>query len=168
MVGGHCIGVDPYYLSFLAKKKKIGSNLILAGRKINNDFPIFLAQFINKFLNKKKNILVLGLTFKENVSDLRNTKVIDLIKLLKKKSHKVDVNDPCADASEAKKLNIKLISLSQKNKYDVIILAVPNNYYKKLNYSFFNKKLNRDGKIFDLKAIWLKKKFPKKIEYIYL
>jgi UDP-N-acetyl-D-galactosamine dehydrogenase len=85
LVGGHCIGVDPYYLSFLAKKKKIGSNLILAGRKINNDFPIFLAQFINKFLNKKKNILVLGLTFKENVSDLRNTKVIDLIKLLKKK-----------------------------------------------------------------------------------
>ena len=168
LVGGHCIGVDPYYLSFLAKKKKIGSNLILAGRKINNDFPTFLAQFINKFLNKKKNILVLGLTFKENVSDLRNTKVIDLIKLLKKKSHKVDVNDPCADASEAKKLNIKLISLSQKYKYDVIILAVPHNYYKKLNYSFFNKKLNRDGKIFDLKAIWLKKKFPKKIEYIYL
>ena len=84
-VGGHCIGVDPYYLAYLAKRKKIGSDLILSGRKINNNFPFFLSNYINNYLSRKSKILVLGLTFKENVSDLRNTKVTDLIKSLKKK-----------------------------------------------------------------------------------
>ncbi len=167
-VGGHCIGVDPYYLSYLAKKKKIGSNLILSGRKINNDFPIFLAQFINSFFNKKKKILILGLTFKENVSDLRNTKVISLIKSLKKKGHKIDIHDSYAYEDEVKKMKLKLIPLNKKDKYDAIILAVAHDNYKKLDYSFFNKKLNKNGKIFDLKAIWRNKKLPKNIEYIIL
>jgi len=167
-VGGHCIGVDPYYLAYLAKKKKIEPNLILSGRKVNNNFPIFLAQYINNYISKKNKILVLGLTFKENVSDLRNTKVIDLIRSLKKKGHKIYVNDPGAYESEVKKMNINLTTLSKKNKYDTIILAVAHNNYKKLNYSFFNKKLNNNGKIFDLKAIWRNKKFPKGIEYLIL
>ena len=168
LVGGHCIGVDPYYLSYLAKKKKIGSNLILSGRKINNDFPIFLAQFINSFFNKKKKILILGLTFKENVSDLRNTKVISLIKSLKKKGHKIDIHDSYAYEDEVKKMKLKLIPLNKKDKYDAIILSVAHDNYKKLDYSFFNKKLNKNGKIFDLKAIWRNKKLPKNIEYIIL
>ena len=167
-VGGHCIGVDPYYLAYLAKKKKTGSNLILSGRKVNNDFPIFLAQYINNYISKKNKILVLGLTFKENVTDLRNTKIIDLIRSLKKKGHKVCVNDPYAYQKEVKKMNLKLTMLSKKDKYDTIILAVAHDNYKKLNYSFFNKKLNKNGKIFDLKAIWKNKKLPKKIEYIIL
>ena len=165
-VGGHCIGVDPYYLSYLAKKKKTGSNLILSGRKVNNDFPIFLAQYINNLIGKKKKVLVLGLTFKENVNDVRNTKVVDLIKSLKKKGHKVYVNDTYAYENEVKKMNLSLISLSKKDKYDTIILAVAHDNYKKLNYSFFNKKLNKNSKVFDLKAIWNKKRFPKKVEYI--
>ena len=167
-VGGHCIGVDPYYLSYLARQKKIGSNLILSGRKINNNFPIFLAQYINSLISKRNKILVLGLTFKENVNDLRNTKVLDLIKTLKKKGHKVYVNDLYANESEVKSMNLSLTSLSRKDKYDTIILAVAHDNYKKLSYSFFNKKLNKNAKIFDLKAIWKKKKFPKKIEYIIL
>ena len=167
-VGGHCIGVDPYYLAYLAKKKKVEPNLILSGRKVNNDFPIFLAQYINNVISKKNKILVLGITFKENVSDLRNTKVIDLIRSLKKKGHTVDVNDPYAYENEAKKMDLNLTSLSKKDKYDTIILAVAHDSYKKLNYSFFNKKLNKNGKIFDLKAIWRNKKFPKGIEYIIL
>ena len=167
-VGGHCIGVDPYYLAYLAKKKKIESNLILSGRKVNNNFPIFLAKYISNYISKKNKILVLGLTFKENVNDLRNTKVIDLIRSLKKSGHKVYVNDPVAYESDVKKMNINLTTLSKKNKYDTIILAVAHNNYKKLNYSFFNKKLNKNGKIFDLKAIWRNKKFPKEIEYIIL
>jgi len=167
-VGGHCIGVDPYYLAYLAKKKKVEPNLILSGRKVNNNFPIFLAQYISNYISKKNKILVLGLTFKENVNDLRNTKVIDLIRSLKKSGHKVYVNDPIAYESEVKKMNINLTTLSKKNKYDTIILAVAHNNYKKLNYSFFNKKLNKNGKIFDLKAIWRNKKFPKGIEYIIL
>jgi len=167
-VGGHCIGVDPYYLAYLAKKKKIESNLILSGRKVNNNFPIFLAKYISNYISKKNKILVLGLTFKENVNDLRNTKVIDLIRSLKKSGHKVYVNDPVAYESDVKKMNINLTTLSKKNKYDTIILAVAHNNYKKLNYSFFNKKLNKNGKIFDLKAIWRNKKFPKGIEYIIL
>ena len=167
-VGGHCIGVDPYYLAYLAKKKKTGSNLILSGRKVNNNFPIFLAQYISNFLTKKNKILVLGLTFKENVNDLRNTKVVDLIRSLKKKGHKVYVNDPYAYENEVKKMNLNLTVLSKKDKYDVIILAVAHDNYKKLNYPFFNKKLNKNGKIFDLKAIWKNKKIPKRIEYIIL
>ena len=167
-VGGHCIGVDPYYLAYLAKKKKTESNLILSGRKVNNDFPIFLAQYINNCISKKNKILVLGLTFKENVTDLRNTKIIDLIRSLKKKGHKVCVNDPYACQKEVKKMNLKLTMLSKKEKYDTIILAVAHDNYKKLNYSFFNKKLNKNGKVFDLKAIWKNKKLPKKIEYIIL
>ena len=167
-VGGHCIGVDPYYLAYLAKKKKVEPNLILSGRKVNNDFPIFLAQYINNVISKKNKILVLGITFKENVSDLRNTKVIDLIRSLKKKGHKIYVNDPYAYENEAKKMDLNLTSLSKKDKYDTIILAVAHDSYKKLNYSFFNKKLNKNGKIFDLKAIWKNKKFPKGIEYIIL
>jgi len=136
-VGGHCIGVDPYYLAYLAKKKKVEPNLILSGRKVNNNFPIFLAQYISNYISKKNKILVLGLTFKENVNDLRNTKVIDLIRSLKKSGHKVYVNDPIAYESEVKKMNINLTTLSKKNKYDTIILAVAHNNYKKLNYSFF-------------------------------
>ena len=167
-VGGHCIGVDPYYLAYLAKKKKVEPNLILSGRKVNNDFPIFLAQYINNVISKKNKILVLGITFKENVSDLRNTKVIDLIRSLKKKGHKIYVNDSYAYENEAKKMDLNLTSLSKKDKYDTIILAVAHDSYKKLNYSFFNKKLNKNGKIFDLKAIWRNKKFPKGIEYIIL
>ena len=149
-VGGHCIGVDPYYLSYLAKKKKTESNLILSGRKVNNNFPIFLAQYINQCITKKNKILVLGLTFKENVSDLRNTKVIDLIKSLKKKGHKVFVNDECAHKNDVKKMNLNLTPLFKKDKYDTIILAVAHDNYKKLNYSFFKKKLNKNGKIFDI------------------
>ena len=167
-VGGHCIGVDPYYLSYLAKKKKTESNLILSGRKVNNNFPIFLAQYINQCITKKNKILVLGLTFKENVSDLRNTKVIDLIKSLKKKGHKVFVNDECAHKNDVKKMNLNLTPLFKKDKYDTIILAVAHDNYKKLNYSFFKKKLNKNGKIFDIKAIWKNKKFPKTIDYIIL
>ena len=167
-VGGHCIGVDPYYLAYLAKRKKIGSDLILSGRKINNNFPFFLSNYINNYLSRKSKILVLGLTFKENVSDLRNTKVTDLIKSLKKKGHKVYVNDTYAYKDEVKRMNLNITKLSIKDKYDSIILAVPHDNYKKLDYSFFKRKLNSKGVIFDLKAIWMNKKFPKNINYIIL
>ena len=167
-VGGHCIGVDPYYLAYLAKRKKIGSDLILSGRKINNNFPFFLSNYINNYLSRKSKILVLGLTFKENVSDLRNTKVTDLIKSLKKKGHKVYVNDRYAYKDEVKRMNLNITKLSIKDKYDSIILAVPHDNYKKLDYSFFKRKLNSKGVIFDLKAIWMNKKFPKNINYIIL
>ncbi|PPR38175.1 MAG: UDP-N-acetyl-D-glucosamine 6-dehydrogenase [Alphaproteobacteria bacterium MarineAlpha6_Bin4] len=164
-VGGHCIGVDPYYLAYLAKRKNISPSLILSGRKVNNNFPIFLADFINSKISRKNKILILGLTFKENVSDLRNTKVIELIKSLKKKGHKVYVNDTYADLNEVKKLSLKITPLNKKENYDTIILAVAHDDYKKLKYSFFSKKLKKNGKIFDLKAIWINKKLPKKIEY---
>ena len=102
------------------------------------------------------------------MNDLRNTKVADLIKSLKKKGHKVCVNDTFADENEVRKMNLNLTPLSTKEKFDTIILAVAHDSYKKLDYSFFNKKLNQNGKIFDLKAIWKNKKFPKKIEYLIL
>mgnify|MGYP001326276321 CR=1 FL=1 len=125
-----------------------------------------ILRYIQKLKPFENKILVLGLTFKENVTDLRNTKIIDLIRSLKKKGHKVCVNDPYACQKEVKKMNLKLTMLSKKEKYDTIILAVAHDNYKKLNYSFFNKKLNKNSKVFDLKAIWNKKRFPKKVEYI--
>ena len=124
-VGGHCIGVDPYYLAYLAKRKKIGSDLILSGRKINNNFPFFLSNYINNYLSRKSKILVLGLTFKENVSDLRNTKIIDLIKALKKKGHKVYINDPYAYEKEVKKMNLsltKFFHISTNLKFNNILM----------------------------------------------
>ena len=85
-----------------------------------------------------------------------------------KKGHKVFVIDECAHKNDVKKMNLNLTPLFKKDKYDTIILAVAHDNYKKLNYSFFKKKLNKNGKIFDIKAIWKNKNFPKTIDYIIL
>lgn len=162
LVGGHCIGVDPYYLAHVAKQYHHEPDVILAGRKTNEEMSRFIAYEIDEHLchknpdTKTARILILGLTFKENVPDLRNTKVIDLIYHLKKLKHQVDVHDPCASAEEAKAFfNIDLKnSLSAIGDYDCIIGCVSHSEYLDLNEDDFKKLLTPSGFIFDLKSIW--------------
>jgi nucleotide sugar dehydrogenase len=132
LVGGHCIGVDPYYLTY--KSKKIGYNpkLILRGRKINDEIPKYISNKISKKIKKNSRILFLGATFKSNIPDYRNSKAISLYKLLIKKN-KVDIFDPLIDATKLfKDEKIKMIKKIKKNHYDVVIISVQHNKIKKM------------------------------------
>ena len=124
LVGGHCIGVDPYYLTFKALEVGYNPEIILAGRKINDNMSVFIADQISKLMTKKDisingaNILMMGLAFKENCPDIRNTKVVDLIEALNNYSCSVDVYDPWVDKLEAMNhFNIELINTPSKGKY---------------------------------------------------
>ena len=133
LVGGHCIGVDPYYLTYKAKKVGYNSKVILAGRKINNYLPIYITKNLIRKLNekfkiKKFKILIMGFTFKENCSDMRNTKVENIMYHLIKHGFKVDIFDDHANVNDFKKYyKKKLINkfkLIQKNYYHSVIIAV--------------------------------------------
>ena len=131
LVGGHCIGVDPYYLAHKAIEADYYPELILAGRKLNNYMGIHVADQVIKLMIRrniqvpKSNVLVMGFTFKENCPDVRNTRIIDIIDQLKEYKCNVNVFDPVADKYEtSKEYNVELIEVPEKNKYDAIILAV--------------------------------------------
>ena len=131
LVGGHCIGVDPYYLTHRAEQFGYHPEVILAGRRINDSVGAHIANETVKMLenggtlNRRVKVTVLGITFKENVPDLRNTKVIDIVRELEKSGIDVQVHDPVADADEASKvLNIDLISRDKLAKADAVIFAV--------------------------------------------
>lgn len=154
LVGGHCIGVDPYYLTYKSKKVGYNPKVILAGRKVNDEMSLYVAKKAIKLLDKikkqkNKRVLIMGFAFKENCRDVRNTKVYDLYAHLVKKGLKVDVYDPIVDPKEVKKYyQINLSKKIFKKKYSLIIIAVGHNIFKKINNSFFSKAL-----LFDLKSI---------------
>ena len=156
LVGGHCIGVDPYYLAFKSKKVGHEPKLILAGRKLNDSMHIFEGNIILNLLKEKKKskILVMGLSFKENVPDIRNSKSFDLISYLKKKNFKVDCYDNNVDNYQVKKtykisplLNIK------KNNYDMVVILVAHNNFKKNKKKIYSY-LKKNGFIYDFKNIF--------------
>ena len=156
LVGGHCIGVDPYYLAQKAKEIGYNPEIILTGRRINDHMGNYVAnQVIKLMINKNNevlnsNVLMLGLTFKENCPDIRNTKAIDIYNELKKFKINVDVFDPWADKNEVKnEFNIDLID-SIKSKYNAIILAVAHNEFKE-NYDL-RTHLKTRGVIYDVKG----------------
>ena len=133
LVGGHCIGVDPYYLSYLANKNKLKTKIINLSRRINNSMSEYHANVISRKLKrqKMKKILILGFAFKENCSDFRNTGVFGLYSSLRSKSFKTDVYDPLVNAVSVKKYyQVTLIKKITK-KYDCIIIAVKHNLFKK-------------------------------------
>ncbi len=139
LVGGHCIGVDPYYLTFKAESMGYHPEMILAGRRINDGMAKYISERAVKMLIKagkqvsKAKVAVLGLTFKENVPDLRNTKVIDIISELKDYGVEVIVNDPLADRSEAKKYyGIDIVGMDDLPVVDAVIIAVMHGGYKKM------------------------------------
>ena len=139
LVGGHCIGVDPYYLTHKANEVGYHPEMILAGRKLNDNMSLHVANEVSKLMNKKKiltdnaNILIMGLTFKENCPDHRNTRVIDLVKSFKGFNCNVDVYDPWVNKVQAAdEYNIKIIDKPMKDKYDAIIIAVNHDEFKAL------------------------------------
>ena len=137
LVGGHCIGVDPYYLTHKALEVGYNPEIILAGRKINDSMSFSIADQVTKLMTKKdislngSSILMMGLAFKENCPDIRNTKVADLIKELNVFNCSVDVYDPWVDKLEAMhEYNIELINAPAKGKYDAIVIAVAHDKFK--------------------------------------
>ena len=160
LVGGHCIGVDPYYLKYKAIKSGLKPFMISSGRKVNDSVPKFIFNETKKIINKKnKNkILFLGITFKEDCNDIRNSKALELYKFFKKKN-KVDVYDPVVNKIALVKFhNIKTINKFKKNYYDIIIITVPHKKIRKLSIKFLRSLGKKNLNIIDVKSI-----FPKKM-----
>lgn len=156
LVGGHCIGVDPYYLAQVAQENGYHPEIILSGRRLNDSMGKYVADRVIKLMiNKGKKIknskiLVLGITFKENCPDFRNTKVIDLINELNDYSTQVKVFDPWVDIQKVKKeYNAEVYSELPKDDFDIIIHAVSHNEFKLIDFNTFKKK---DTLIFDVKG----------------
>ena len=163
LVGGHCIGVDPYYLTHKAKKLGYNSQVILAGRSINDDMANRVAQKVVMHIIKTvgnvktASVLVKGATFKENVSDIRNSKVADVVKALKKYYLNVDVEDPFADSDELYHEYGFGLASEIKNDYDAVIIAVPHRSYHDLGDEYFTGITKTDALIADLKGIYRNK-----------
>lgn len=164
LVGGHCIGVDPYYLTYCAKKIGFNPKLINAGRNTNDNMSLKFADFFynsvkKNFGNKKKiNLLILGLSFKENTNDIRNSKVFDLAKYLKKKGSNVDIYDPLIN-KEIKNKNFKFFNcFNLSKKYHGIFFAVPHETIVK-NFNKVLKLTYKNSIIFDMKNILKSSKF---------
>jgi len=140
LVGGHCIGVDPYYLTHKALEVGYNPEMILAGRRLNDGMGVYVADQVSKLMTKKRihvvdaNVLIMGLTFKENCPDLRNTRVIDLVEEFEGFNCNVDIYDPWVDKDESvHEYNIKPINYPVAGKYDAILLAVAHDEFKALS-----------------------------------
>tara|TARA_B100001964_G_scaffold225581_1_gene273558 strand:- start:546 stop:1820 length:1275 start_codon:yes stop_codon:yes gene_type:complete len=163
LVGGHCIGIDPYYLTYQSKKNGYDPKIILAGRKINDDMSLSLSKiFINsmkekKLLNEHSKLLLLGFTFKENCNDIRNTKIVDIYKILKSKYDNTYIFDPIANLKEVKNTyNINLIKYPKYDYYDGILLLVSHNYFKKIGLKEIKSFIKGSGLIYDFKNFFSK------------
>ena len=160
LVGGHCIGVDPYYLAFKAKQFRYHPQIINAGRSVNDSMGFYVAnQVVKKMIALGKNvlnskILIMGATFKEDVSDIRNSKVADIINELKDFGVKVDVIDPMANSDDLNHEYGFSLTNKMRNDYDAIIVAVNHKEYKDLEESYFTRMSSKDTVFFDLKGIY--------------
>lgn len=156
LVGGHCIGVDPFYLAFQAQQLGHDPQIILSGRRLNDAMGDFIAGCIHENMSGPGRILLLGLTFKENVPDLRNTKVIDVIAGLSARGHQVTVHDPVADGAEAEKLyGFPLLpSLDGQNGFDAVVGAVRHDDYLALGAADLAALVREGGLIADIKGLW--------------
>ena len=163
LVGGHCIGVDPYYLTHKAQELGYDPQVILAGRNINDNMGSYVARKIVQHIIKtgsdvkKSKVLIKGATFKENVSDIRNSKVADVIKELKSFYVNVDVEDPFADSEELKHEYGFGLTNNIAADYDAIIIAVPHRPYLKLDENYFAGITKPNALIADLKGIYQNK-----------
>ena len=161
LVGGHCIGVDPYYLTHKAQEIGYHPAMILAGRRINDEMGAYVAERVIKLMTRKKvhvvdaNILVLGLTFKENCPDVRNTKVVELIEEFKHYHANIDAYDPWASAEEVKhEYDLDLIPSLENGKYDAIVLAVSHKEFIEMGVDEI-RKLGKPGAVlFDVKYLF--------------
>jgi UDP-N-acetyl-D-galactosamine dehydrogenase len=161
LVGGHCIGVDPYYLSFRAQQLGQEPHVILAGRSINDAMGAWVADRLHQRRGGPGSALVMGLTFKENVPDLRNSKVIDVIRRLGALGHTVTVHDPLADAVEARhEYGIELDRDALDRSYDLVFAAVPHDEYRTLADERLGSLVAKGGLLGDLKGLFAGRALP--------
>lgn len=160
LVGGHCIGVDPYYLLHKARQLGVEPQVIAAGRRINDDMPRWISKrLVQLLIQNGKNpgqckVLVMGITFKENVSDIRNSKVVDLVRELMGYSVNVHITDVHASPNEiAHEYKLTMIDHISSD-YDAVIVAVPHNDYKELTPQYFESIMNKNGVLVDLKSLY--------------
>ena len=160
LVGGHCIGVDPYYLTYKAQQLGYHPQMILAGRRINDNMSLFIGSQVIKLMLAKSiqpaasRALVLGLAFKENCPDVRNTKVVDIVNELATYGTDVDVHDPWCDADEAQReYGLTLVTEPEKGAYDVVIIAVAHNEFRALGESGIRAFGKDTSVIYDIKYV---------------
>jgi len=160
MVGGHCIGVDPYYLTHKAQEVGYHPEMILAGRRLNDDMGRYIASQVVKLMLKKRihvadsNILVMGLTFKENCPDMRNTAVINIIKELKSYGAVIDVYDPWVNKAEARSFyNVSMVDYPVEGLYDAIVFAVAHREFIRLDSSEIKSFCREEAVIYDVKNV---------------
>jgi len=160
LVGGHCIGVDPYYLTHKAQTVGYHPEMILAGRRLNDRMGCYVvSQLVKKMLRKRihvdgASVLVMGLTFKENCPDLRNTKIVDIVSELKEYNINVDITDPwCSNQEAEHEYGLTLTQEISKNSYDAIILAVGHNEFKELGVEVIRSYGKEVNVLYDLKYV---------------
>ncbi len=161
LVGGHCIGVDPYYLTHKAQEIGYHPEMILAGRRINDNMALYVAERVAQLMIRKRihvkgsRILVMGLAFKENCPDLRNSKVADVIKELQKYGAKIDVYDPWVDAAEAQhEYGIRPVRKPAKGVYDAVVLAVAHKEFRELGLDAIRSFGKKPHVIYDIKYVF--------------
>ena len=162
LVGGHCISVDPHYLSFISEVNKVDSKIIKTSRLINNSVPKYIVRnLINQIKNKKNyqdiKILIMGITFKENCSDIRNSKSLEIYQLLIKKKFRIDIYDPNVNKINNNFNNLKIIKKPKQNYYDVILITVKHDIFKKIGINKIKKYGKTQSLIYDLKSLFDKK-----------
>lgn len=160
LVGGHCIGIDPYYLTYKAEQLGYHPQMILAGRRINDNMSLYVAsQVIKKMLSRGLQplacrVLILGLAFKENCPDLRNTKVVDIKKELESYGARVDVHDPWVDAEEARQeYGFDLVMEPEKAAYDGVIIAVAHDQFRAMGADGIRSFGKKDSVLYDIKYV---------------
>ena len=163
LVGGHCIGVDPYYLTYKSSELGFNSKVILAGRHINDGMALYVARRVVRHITKNVSdirsarVLIMGATFKENVSDIRNSKIADVVKELQSFSVNVDVHDPYASSEELKhEYGFGLTQINGTD-YDAVIMAVAHSPYAKLDGEYFESITKPHAVIYDLKGLYRNK-----------
>ena len=161
LVGGHCIGVDPYYLTHKSKELKYNPKVILSGRKINDNMGVYVAQKLIQLLKKRKKkldkcrILILGAAFKENCADIRNSRIFDTVKYLEKKGSKVYVYDPLIPSNFLKKKTNNILErFKTRSFYDAVIISVGHEIFLNMGIQKIKKSIKQDGLILDLKSVF--------------
>jgi UDP-N-acetyl-D-glucosamine/UDP-N-acetyl-D-galactosamine dehydrogenase len=164
LVGGHCIGVDPYYLSYRAQELGKEPDVILAGRSINDRMGQWVAEELHARRGAPGSALILGLAFKENVPDLRNSRVIDVIDRLKALGHEITVHDPLVDPDEARhEYGLDLSATALDRSYDLVVVAVPHAEYGRLNDEKLASLVANGGMLADLKNLYRDRTLPDSI-----
>ncbi len=161
LVGGHCIGVDPYYLTHKAQAVGYHPEMILAGRRINDNMGNYVAQQIAQLMIQRRiqvrdaRVLMLGLTFKENCPDVRNTKIVDVVRELQKFGAKVDVYDPWADADAAEhEYGLRPVKKLKTGFYDAVIVGVAHNEFRKLGIDKVRALGKKNHVLYDIKYVF--------------